>query len=310
MTITTTHSFVSAYADSGDVSLLQPSAWNANHVLAGAGDKAIAFGNNTGGLTTGSIIIDDVGSGTDRIKQTSNLHLRFYAYNGLASGEQGRDIRFYGGNGFSSGDGFGGSINFTAGNGDGSGSGGEVNITAGSAVGSGGDGGGVFLHAGDGNAAIASVGGSYSMYGGIGYNAGGGGGLFSMTGGYGYYGAVGGGFELTGGHSDSGTSGSVLIKSGTSDSGNAGDVTIGTGVGGAGNGAVHLQVGGTDKIKLTSTLLAFFNATGAAQSTGYGTPTNGAKAGSFDATTITHADLAKAVAQLILDLKAYGLLGA
>ena len=46
------------------------------------------------------------------------------------------------------------------------------------------------------------------------------------------------------------------------------------------------------------------------QITGYGTPTNGLKAGSFDGATITLADLGKAVAQLILDLKTHGLLGA
>jgi hypothetical protein len=42
----------------------------------------------------------------------------------------------------------------------------------------------------------------------------------------------------------------------------------------------------------------------AGQSTGYGTPTNGAKQASFDATSITLVNLAKCVAQLIVDLKA------
>ncbi|MDE2439729.1 MAG: hypothetical protein KGP14_01800 [Betaproteobacteria bacterium] len=43
---------------------------------------------------------------------------------------------------------------------------------------------------------------------------------------------------------------------------------------------------------------------------GYGTPINGARQGSFDATTITLTNLAKAVAQLIIDLKGIGLIAA
>ena len=39
---------------------------------------------------------------------------------------------------------------------------------------------------------------------------------------------------------------------------------------------------------------------------GYGTPTNGGYVASFDATTITLGDLAKVVAQLIIDLKPTG----
>jgi len=45
-------------------------------------------------------------------------------------------------------------------------------------------------------------------------------------------------------------------------------------------------------------------------SIGYGTPTNGAKQASFDATAITLPNLAKATAQLIIDLKAIGFLAA
>lgn len=48
----------------------------------------------------------------------------------------------------------------------------------------------------------------------------------------------------------------------------------------------------------------------AAQPTGYGTPTGGAHQGSFAAGSISLANLAAAVAQLIVDLKAYGLLAA
>lgn len=51
-------------------------------------------------------------------------------------------------------------------------------------------------------------------------------------------------------------------------------------------------------------------ATPQAASTGYGTPINGAKQASFDATSITLVNLAKATAQLIIDLKAVGLLAA
>ena len=56
--------------------------------------------------------------------------------------------------------------------------------------------------------------------------------------------------------------------------------------------------------------IGFYTAAGAVQSTGYGTPTNGAKQASFDATTITLPNLAAAVAQLILDLKSVGLVAA
>jgi hypothetical protein len=61
------------------------------------------------------------------------------------------------------------------------------------------------------------------------------------------------------------------------------------------------------------TVLGGFGCNGAAAqaaSTGYGTPTNAAKQASFDATAITLPNLAKAVGQLIIDLKAVGFLAA
>jgi hypothetical protein len=63
-------------------------------------------------------------------------------------------------------------------------------------------------------------------------------------------------------------------------------------------------------MQLTATTFGLFGTTPAAQSTGYGTPTGGAKQASFAAGAITLPNLAAAVAQLILDLKAYGLIGA
>jgi hypothetical protein len=62
-------------------------------------------------------------------------------------------------------------------------------------------------------------------------------------------------------------------------------------------------------MQLTATGFGVFGVTPAAQSTGYGTPTGGAKQASFAASTITLPNLAAAVAQLILDLKAFGYLG-
>lgn len=53
-----------------------------------------------------------------------------------------------------------------------------------------------------------------------------------------------------------------------------------------------------------------FNATPTTQSTGYGTPTGGAKLINFPGATATLAQTSGALAQLLLDLKAYGLLGA
>jgi hypothetical protein len=55
---------------------------------------------------------------------------------------------------------------------------------------------------------------------------------------------------------------------------------------------------------------AWWGATPVAQITGYGTPTNGSHQASFDASTISLPNLAAAVAQLILDLKIYGQVGA
>lgn len=60
----------------------------------------------------------------------------------------------------------------------------------------------------------------------------------------------------------------------------------------------------------TTQKLGFWNATPVVQKTGYGTPTNAANQGSFDATTITLPNLAAHVAQLCLDLKAIGIVGA
>lgn len=62
------------------------------------------------------------------------------------------------------------------------------------------------------------------------------------------------------------------------------------------------------KLGLASSL-GIFGATPPTQPTGYGTPTGGSHQGSFAAGSITLPNLAAAVAQLIIDLKAYGLLG-
>lgn len=87
-------------------------------------------------------------------------------------------------------------------------------------------------------------------------------------------------------------------------------------------GTVYSYVGGSPITTTSSTGLAVTGAltssgafgvngaTAQAASTGYGTPTNAAKQASFDATSITLVNLAKATAQLILDLKAVGLLAA
>jgi hypothetical protein len=56
--------------------------------------------------------------------------------------------------------------------------------------------------------------------------------------------------------------------------------------------------------------LSFFSQALTNQITGYGTPTGGSRQGSFAAGTITLPNLAAAVAQLIIDLKTYGLIGA
>lgn len=69
---------------------------------------------------------------------------------------------------------------------------------------------------------------------------------------------------------------------------------------------LKVNVGGTVQ---TSGAFAVNGATPPAQSTGYGTPTGGAKQSSFAAGAITLPNLAAAVAQLIIDLKAIGLIG-
>lgn len=58
------------------------------------------------------------------------------------------------------------------------------------------------------------------------------------------------------------------------------------------------------------TKIGFYGATPVIRATGYGTPTNAANQGSFDATTITLPNLAAHVARLSLDLKATGLVAA
>jgi hypothetical protein len=68
------------------------------------------------------------------------------------------------------------------------------------------------------------------------------------------------------------------------------------------NGGGGLQIQGA--------ALGFFTAAPAAQPTGYGTPTGGSHQGSFAAGSISLANLAAGVAQLIVDLKSLGLIGA
>ncbi len=60
----------------------------------------------------------------------------------------------------------------------------------------------------------------------------------------------------------------------------------------------------------TTQKIGFWNATPVAQKTGYGTPTGNANQGSFAAGSITLANLAAHVAQLCIDLKATGMIGA
>lgn len=69
------------------------------------------------------------------------------------------------------------------------------------------------------------------------------------------------------------------------------------------------QIGGTGIAKFFGNV-GFNNAVPPAQPTGYGTPTGGAHQASFAAASITLPNLAAAVAQLIIELKAYGLIGA
>lgn len=75
--------------------------------------------------------------------------------------------------------------------------------------------------------------------------------------------------------------------------------------GGQALGITSILLGGT-----SASLLGFYGGTGAAQSTGYGTPTGGAKLINFPGATATLAQTSGALAQLLLDLKAIGILGA
>lgn len=85
----------------------------------------------------------------------------------------------------------------------------------------------------------------------------------------------------------------------------------------AGGNALGIATNGVVAVTVNSaqamTVVGAFGCNGATAqtaSTGYGTPTNVAKQASFDATTITLPNLAKAVGQLIIDLKANGFLAA
>lgn len=60
----------------------------------------------------------------------------------------------------------------------------------------------------------------------------------------------------------------------------------------------------------TTQKLGFWNATPVAQKAGYGTPTGGALVSSYPGATATLAQTSGTLAQLLLDLKAYGILGA
>ena len=90
-------------------------------------------------------------------------------------------------------------------------------------------------------------------------------------------------------------------------------LSIYTFAGAAGSESVTKRIGMDTSGNLTlstGVLKVGTNQVVGARVTGYGTPTNGAKQPSFDATTITLGNLAAAVAQLIADLKTHGLLGA
>lgn len=67
---------------------------------------------------------------------------------------------------------------------------------------------------------------------------------------------------------------------------------------------------GSGGFQIGASLLGFFGATPVAEVSGYGTPTGGSHQSSFAAGSITLPNLAAAVAQLIIDLKSYGLIGA
>jgi hypothetical protein len=81
--------------------------------------------------------------------------------------------------------------------------------------------------------------------------------------------------------------------------GGAGVLDVGTGAAGNAGGTLNgagYQVAGVQVV--------------GAQVAGYGTPTGGSRISSLPAGTVAVATLAASVAQLILDLKAHGLLGA
>lgn len=77
-------------------------------------------------------------------------------------------------------------------------------------------------------------------------------------------------------------------------------------IGGAFTNLVGISSGGAVTIVGS---LGINGASPPAQPTGYGTPTGGSRQASFAAGSITLPNLAAAVAQLIIDLKAYGILG-
>lgn len=89
----------------------------------------------------------------------------------------------------------------------------------------------------------------------------------------------------------------IAIASGGVTLPDTGNLAFGTSTG------TKIGTGATQKI-------GFWNATPVVQPTGYGTPTNAAQQGSFDATTITLPNLAAQLARLILDIKGEGLVGA
>lgn len=109
------------------------------------------------------------------------------------------------------------------------------------------------------------------------------------------------------------TSGSLRMADGVPilfDISGGGGGTVNKLVGTAASGLDH-QFNGVLKNRLLGTggLQVGSNQVVGPRITGYGTPTNAANQGSFDATAITLVSLAKSVAQLILDLKTHGLLG-
>jgi hypothetical protein len=133
---------------------------------------------------------------------------------------------------------------------------------------------------------------------------------------------IGGDVQIVAGNSVTGTCGDVTITGGQSPSGPGGSSKIGNvsltvGFSGAASGKASLINSFSNPVVQISDdgvhsggTLGFYGATPVLQPTGYGTPTNGAHQASFDATTITLINLAKAVAQLIIDLKSEGILGA